>query len=1153
MTTFADSNARHRLRTDLDTTFFVEAGAGTGKTTMLVSRVVELIAAGPDTLQIERLAAITFTEAAAAELRDRIRQELERAALERAGSEADHLQKASREVDLASIQTIHAFAGALLRTYPLEAHLPPNFATLDEIQQERGFGDRFRAWLYDDVPDPAYPQRRAAVRRVLALGMTPDQIRELATRLENYRDLIDAETVWPTPFLEDGASVANDWGARLKDLECEADHALDANDKLVAELHRLQVVAQRMLDVHDQDEALRLLQQCKPKHTDGIQANWPPGLCKQIKSVLKQCSDSTLVTLNAYRAAALADLLQHLRDFTLASADKRLSDGELTFHDLLARARDLLRDNPAVRRRAQARFDRVFVDEFQDTDPLQVEIAWFLTARPDQAEERDWKKLQLEPGKLFIVGDPKQSIYRFRRADIGIYHQVYAQVEHASHRVLLSQSFRSPEPLVDWFNFHFQDDMRFKEGVQPAYARLDPRLTDGTSRGSDFGVRHFGKRVEAAGVRWSEEAQTVAQLVHQMVNGTDSVTDCLHVSSPWSERSDADEDQLTWCVADQGMLRRARYNDICVLIPTRTNLRRLERAFQNADVPYRVESGWLVLHTQEVRDLLSCLRAIDDPSDQVALVAALRSPAYACSDVDLLRWVESGGRLDYEWPGRGCDGPVLRGLSSLREFHDVRMDRTPAATAEEFIRDRMLAVQAFGSVHPRDALRRLRYVVAQARTLAGSGQPTLRALCDWLESRQREQYYDAESAVPDADEDAVRFMTVHGSKGLEFPIVILTGLGVATSRVGPQSVDLVPNYKTNVLEVRCGDFTTANYVRDTEKAMYEAEQKRLLYVATTRARDHLVLSLYHGKDPCHATRILSRLAARPELSRELLVPTPSPTPGAPAASLIPAGPGRMKGTSSPPTAGTDPVAAAGADTAAAAAQHKADEDAWLAHRETVIAALSNQTIISPSQLAHEPPQADRAPPPEPDPNTVPRRIRKGRGGSALGRAVHAVLQSIDLATLADLDLLAESAATEENVLDHLDQIKHCVRNAAASGPVQRALASARYWREIPVGISLENGSLLEGAIDLLYEDSDGSLVVVDYKTDHVPPERLASRLDHYRSQGEAYALAIWRATNQRVSRIEFIFVAAAPDHPEVMVIGQPDLQRAATAIARAID
>ena len=531
--------------------------------------------------------------------------------------------------------------------------------------------------------------------------------------------------------------------------------------------------------------------------------------------------------------------------------------------------------------------------------------------------------------------------------------------------MLLSQSFRSPQPLVDWFNHHFEADMVFADRVQPAYQALAARPPDGLDPVQcQLGVHHIGRQVDPAGERWLEEARAVARLARQVVDG----------SSPWS-------------VVDKSCARAARYNDVCVLIPTRTNLRRLERAFQTEGVPYRVESGWLVLSTQEVRDLLSCLRAIDDPSDQVALVAALRSPAYACSDVDLLRWVDSGGRFDYEYqrPGQGCDGPVGRGLGSLKAFHDQRMDRSPAATAEAFVRDRMLAVQAFGSPHPRDALRRLRYVVAQARTLASSGQPTLRALCDWLESRQREQYYDAESVVPDADEDAVRFMTVHGSKGLEFPIVILTGLGVATSRVGPQSVDLVPNYETGVLEVRCGEFRSVGYKRDSEKTMYEAEQKRLLYVATTRARDHLVLSLYHGKDACHASRIVSRLRTRgPSLRARCRW------------SCSRRGRRRVRAVGSAIGDSTTPE------------QHRDVENQWLAQRAAVIETLSDQHVVSPSSLGHEP-----DPPPEPDSNNLTRRIRKGRGGSALGRAVHAVLQTIDLATLEYLDVLAHAAAREE--------------------------------------------------------------------------------------------------------------------------------------------
>jgi len=433
-----------------------------------------------------------------------------------------------------------------------------------------------------------------------------------------------------------------------------------------------------------------------------------------------------------------------------------------------------------------------------------------------------------------------------------------------------------------------------------------------------------------------------------------------------------------------------------------------------------------------------------------------------------------------------------------------------------FIRDRTLAVQAFGSTQPRDALRRLRYVVAQARTLASSGPMTLRALCDWLESRQREQYYDAESPLPDLDENAVRFMTVHGSKGQEFPIVILTGLGVASSRAGPQSVDLVPDYHSDVLNIRCGDFVTRGYARDTEKTMYEAEQRRLLYVATTRARDHLVLSVFHGKDPCHATRILERLATGRELSRESSLDERSASSAAsvsalPLSSIAPHAPESPNSTN-----------------AQTPDQHRADEETWLAHRESLITRLANQAIIAPSRLSHDiEPAPAPDPPPEPDPQSYVRRTAKGRGATALGCAVHAVLQLIDLATLENLDALATAAARDENIPDVVQTIAQYVQNAAASAPVQEAIASGRYWREVPLGITWNDGEILEGAVDLLYATADGSLHVVDYKTDHISEAQMTTRSEEYRRQGEAYAIAVERTTGQQVRAIHFIFAALA--------------------------
>ena len=207
-------------------------------------------------------------------------------------------------------------------------------------------------------------------------------------------------------------------------------------------------------------------------------------------------------------------------------------------------------------------------------------------------------------------------------ADIGIYQQVYAQLDSVTDGVVLSQSFRSPAQLVDWFNHHFALDMQFIDRAQPAYTPLDARPATAVDLAeAGFGVQVIGAQIDRAAERWQVEAEAVARVAAR--------TRGAPCTSPNRGAAAA--------------ARAARSSDICVLILSRTNLRRLERAFQQQGVPYRMESGWLVLQTQEVRDLLSCLRAIDDPSDQVALVAALRTPAYGCSDVELLHWIDAGG------------------------------------------------------------------------------------------------------------------------------------------------------------------------------------------------------------------------------------------------------------------------------------------------------------------------------------------------------------------------------------------------------------------------------------------------------------------------------------------------------------------------------
>ncbi|HET6315220.1 MAG TPA: 3'-5' exonuclease, partial [Chloroflexota bacterium] len=434
---------------------------------------------------------------------------------------------------------------------------------------------------------------------------------------------------------------------------------------------------------------------------------------------------------------------------------------------------------------------------------------------------------------------------------------------------------------------------------QPEYAPLSAQWSP--EHGVDSGVRRVGGLIDgSAGDAAELEAHSFAALVRNVVD-------------------------TGWMVTDRDSsatraLRAARFCDICILLPARTHLRRLERALERLEVPYRVEAGSLVLATQEVRDLLSCLRAVDDPSDQVALVAALRSPAYACSDVDLLRWVEGGGSLDHEHPGGGPDGPVKQGLTSLAEFHQRRLLLSPAALVEAFVADRLLVVSAFAEARPREAWRRLRYVVSRARAFTSTGRHTLRAFLDWIDGVQRADVRDLESGFAESDEDALHIQTIHGAKGLEYPIVLLGGVGSANrGRFG--TVEVIPD-RGGDRRVACRagfgwetpDFAAA---LGREKRMADAEAIRLLYVAATRARDHLVLSLFRGAG--------AESSAAAAIERRLL--------DSESEKLCPA-------LSVPVYAERDPSFAAPEPRAAEAAASMEAEREWSARRAALLASMA---------------------------------------------------------------------------------------------------------------------------------------------------------------------------------------------------------------------
>jgi ATP-dependent helicase/nuclease subunit A len=745
----ADQAARDGVRTRLDATLFVEAGAGTGKTTALVARIVELVRSGAE---VHRIAAITFTEAAASELRDRVRH-----ALERAVSDGTVRPEAVVELDNAAISTLHGFAQRLISEHPIEAGLPPEIEVLDEIQSSIEFENRWAAFVDELFERPALAD---VLLRSFATNLNLTSLRAVALAFQDQRDRLHPSGPPPeTPVRPVDASPVID---TIRQAVEWSRHCTVDDDKLLGHLQGLAVL-HRSLEMATSDlEVLHLLATSGRFASGGLgraQA-WTDGCKIDVVAATEAAEQARNELLTAVRGEVLERLLEEVRQFTLRSARDRMRAGRLVFHDLLVAARDLLRAAPQVRASLHDRYRHLLIDEFQDTDPLQVELAVLLATGgevPSTSSLDGWDDVGLDPGRLFFVGDAKQSIYRFRRADVGLF--LHVRDALADETLQLTTNFRSVPDITAWVNHAFAD--LIGEGVtgsQPRYDELKAARDDtvGPRRVVVLGRTHD---TPIATIREVEAAE-IAGAVRAAVDDGWPVRDRSLPDAPDAERP-------------------ARWADVAILLPTRTSLPQLEAAFETAGVPYRVISSSLVWSTQEVRDLLNILQAIDDPTDEVALVAALRSPAFACSDDDLLSFRNAHGRWDVRSGPPDTidpDHPVVTALQVVGRLRQQRWWLGVSGIADQIVRDLKLFELAFAHDRPRDRWRRLRFVLDQARTFERTPGATLRQFLTWAERQASDVARVREPSLPESDDDAVQILTVHGAKGLEFPITVVTGL-----------------------------------------------------------------------------------------------------------------------------------------------------------------------------------------------------------------------------------------------------------------------------------------------------------------------------------------------------------------------------------------
>jgi len=1052
----ADQAARDRIATDLDITFLVEAGAGSGKTTSLVTRMVSLITSGRT--PVDRIAAVTFTRKAAAELREKFQEALEAAARKQTGVAAEHAQTALGHLGEATIGTIHAFCARLLRERPVEVGLDPEFQELEE-----GDADRFLDlhWL------EFLEQERIADSRALAdltrLGVSPDQLSGLHKRLSQFRDV---QPVWkdlPPPDLSKERTALLRFLDRLAKLvpSAEPEKGWDG----LQSAYRFAQWRRRVFGVDALPDLVAVLERFQGA---SVTLNrWENG------AVAKTLRDEELPAFaDGDVAPALRAWREYLYPFCIRFATgavryaeaKRKVAGLLDFGDLLITARDLLRDNAPVRRAFADRYRYLLVDEFQDTDPIQAEVLFYLAGEPPKSKA-DWRAWRLRPGALFVVGDPRQSIYRFRRADIDTYTLVKDQVVASGGEVLtLSANFRSVDRIGDVVDAAFRGV--FPEKANTVQAAFVPLETDRPGP-----TKHAGA------------ARLVLPGGSKMKKDEIAATDATHVAAfvAWALAGNVQ-------VEEETALRPARPGDVLILSLRKEFLEGIAWALEARQIPYDITGAGGFAEGPDVVAVLTLLRCLADPDNPVLVVATLTGRLFGHSDQELYDFKKAGGRFAFlgaqEVPAGAADG-IPWSLGRLKTLWRLTLDRSPAAAVSSILESVGIVPLAAASPLGAAAGGRLYKLVELIQLAPGTEFADFPAAVEWLEGVVQGEV-EPISLLTGA-RDVVRVMNLHRAKGLEAPLVLLAApwgnadhepeFHVDRTRTGQAVGSFVVREESEYTGKLIALPPEWNAKAEKEQRYLAAERDRMRYVAATRAKQLLVVS--------HSPKAK-------ENPWEPLLPH---IPEALSLDAIP-----LEASARRPLA----IDARGCAQAM-------DERT----RYTDVSSVPSLVHAAVTEIA-----AEGVP--------APPRSAAGKG-RAFGQVVHRCLEAAARGILLTPTLVTSYLAELERPLEEGDAVLALVKSVQGSDLWRRLLASPERYAEVPFALSLDGAevglakgpTLLQGTMDLVFRE-DGRWILVDYKTDRVDGD-LQPYVDYYAPQVRVYAKAWERLSGQPVAKAILFF------------------------------
>lgn len=1107
----------------------LSAGAGCGKTFVLTERFLSCFETdSPDTLradQLSQLVAITFTERAAREMRDRIRRKCHERLLAASPDTASHWAELLRSLDKARISTIHAFCASLLRRRAVEAGIDPQFGVLEQPQSDTLLSEA----IDDELRRLVAEHDRAAID--LAVRFDLRQLAEMISTLARetpqeqfaaWSEVSAAEQVarWQAfyrqtvvPALARGLVAAPATKTVLAILEQHVPSHPAMLARRADLLERLPALGQQA-DADRLRAALETIRESAKVQGGGGAKAWPmPEIYetyKQAASDLRGLIDEVQGPLgfDAARALEVAELSRPL--LAIAAGVRARYDGRkaelnvLDFGDLLTRTRRLLvhDEHADLRRQLSSQIRLLLIDEFQDTDPDQVELVEALCGS------------ELTAGKLFFVGDHKQSIYRFRGAKPHVFRELRERTPQ-SGRLSLTANFRSQPAILDFINALFQHDLGDDyEPLHPWRPQVSPRPAveflwapaDATQRENKEALRR-------------REAIWIARRLRGLLDSREAIV--------WDVAA-----------AQQGTARAraAKPGDIALLFRAMSNVAVYEDALRQYGIDYYVVGGWAFYAQQEIYDLLNLLRSLDTPCDQISLVGALRSGFFSLAD-ETIFWLSRhaeglrGGLMAESYPAEIPSAEqskarfaavTLEELASRKdrlrvcELIELALERTAydASLLSEFLGERKLA--------------NLRKLIDQAR---GYQQGDFLGLSDFI--RQLSEFVVRQPDEPLAathseDTNVVRLMSVHQAKGLEFPIVVVPDIDRTGNPVG-QAVrfDSELGPLVRIRETAAGEPCVSGYDlwRIAERAEEAAEIKRLLYVATTRAADYLILSSSVDRvGSAHSpwARLLAERfdlvngtfrgelpaeAARPEVRVTLSEP--------PLAAGGPVGGRRVP---------WDALLAAGRAALAAPPQVFSNIDPLPPDRR-------GPRQYSFSRLAGTLKQhvegSDSA-----EGDAITKAEARG-----LGTLVHAVLAAGNHQAAVDYESLVRLHAERHLPVGsaEVETAVEMLRRFAASPRARQVSQASEIHVEVEFLLAWpparpSRQTRISGFLDLLYRDGEGGWHILDFKTNQLGRQSLGQVAALYEMQMLLYALAAEQILGVAPSSLTLHFLRTGGEH-----------------------